>query len=575
MREAQLTLVSSLAEAQQFMAWLGERRPVLAVDTETTGLKWWTKDFLRLIQFGDAESGWAIPAGEWLGVAREALLQYDGPIAMHNAQFDLHALDSAGLPLPGLDRLHDTKIMHSLAEPLSGHSLKRISERKYGPAAAVGERILKQAFAKNGWWWDTVPIEYEGYWAYACLDTVLTARIWEDMQGAAPAAAYEREMAVAYIMFEAEKRGLLIDAEYTEGLASEWLEEMLELELHLEQYGMANPNSRTQLYAALQAEIKFEPGEFTDTGEPKLDEGILKTLPGEVAPAVLRFRRLRKWTSAYLQHFLNERDSTGRVHASINTTAARTGRMSITGPPLQTLPRGTEIRDCVIPSPGRKLLAVDYDTMELRMLASFAGETELIAAFEQGVDLHTYAASKVYNKPMSEVTKHERQITKNTQYGLIYGAGPAKLAQTAGVPEQEARDFLGVYHDTFPGVKGFMETVVNTGRVRASTEGNGYITTTGGRRVPTEPDNEYKLVNYLIQGSCADIFKAAVLQVDHAGLGEYLLLPVHDELLFDVPEEEFDDIRVAVEGCMANSDFPVKLTVHASEPLSRWGDVSR
>lgn len=574
MIDAEFHLVETFEEAEAFMHWLGERRSILAVDTETTGLKWWTSDFTRLVQMGDGKAGWALPVSEWRGLIRDALSRYSGDVVFHNAQFDLHALTAAGLPLPQRYRVHDTLKRHALTDPLSAHGLKRIAEKLYGHQAIAGEIILSKGMRQNKWTWATVPVNWEPYWAYACLDTVLTARLFEDLP-VPPEEAYRRELDVSWIMYECESRGMQIDESYTYGLALDWAQEMDSIKEKLDQYGLANPNSRVQLLAGLQAEIKFEPTELTDTGEPKLDEGILATLPGEIAPSVLRYRRLRKWSSAYLQHFLNERDSGGRIHASINTTAARTGRMSITGPPLQTLPRGTEIRDCICAAEGRKLLAVDYDTMELRMLASFAGEIGLIDAFNSGVDLHTYAAATVYGKSMENVTPAERQITKNTQYGLVYGAGAAKIAQTAGVSVDEAKAFLDTYNARFPGVHTFMDAVVQAGRDRANSEGNGYISTTGGRRIPVEQGAEYKLVNYLIQGSCADVLKSTLVELDNAGLTENLLLPVHDELLFELPAEDFDSTCNKITEIMEYKELLVTLSVHASRPLDRWGDNYR
>lgn len=571
MRDAQLTLVDSWEEAQQFIEWMGKRRDALAIDTETTGLKWWTPSFVRLIQFGDTEAGWAVPVHKWLGLVENALGNYTGPVIMHNAQFDLHALDSLRLPLPGRERLHDTKVLHHLVEPLSAHGLKRIATQKWGSGAAVGEKELKRAFAKNKWFWDTVPYDFQPYWAYAAMDTVLTARLFADLQTGTSSVAYQREMDVSRIMFGAEKRGMRIDDTYTSALAAEWLGEMLSIQEELDKWGMKNANSRIQLLAALQAEIAFEPGEFTETGEPKLSEGILADLPGEVAPAVLRYRRLRKWSSAYLQHFLHEQDSLGRVHPSINTTAARTGRMSITGPPMQTLPRGSTIRKCIIPSDGGRILAVDYDTKELRVFAGFAQEAALMAAFADGRDLHRFAASLVYGVAEKDVTPRQRQITKNTQYGLAYCAGVDKLCKTSGASRGEVEHFLDIYHGYFPAIKDFVQAVIRLGEQRVLECGHGFVKTTGGREVWCLPGEEYKLVNGLIQGSCADVFKEALVNLDNAGYGESIIVPVHDEILFDIPVAEFEGARREISLLMTYDKFPVELTVHASGPMLDWG----
>jgi DNA polymerase-1 len=575
LRDAQLTLVDSWEEAQRFIDWLGQRREYMACDTETNGLKWWLPNQVRMIQFGDTESGWAIPMHRWSGLAQTALQNFSGSWIMHNMPFDLHQIEESGLPVPARHRVHDTKILHHIQEPLSAHGLKRIAVRKWGLEAAVGEKELKRAFAKNKWFWDTVPYDLPAYWAYAAMDTVLTARLFADLRSGTSGAAYQRELDVARLMWAAEKRGMRIDNDYTDLLAGQWLQEMLVIQSELDQWGLTNANSRVQLLAALQAEIAFEPGEWTATGEPKLTEGILSYLPGDVAPKVLRYRRLRKWSSAYLQHFLHEQTADGRVHPSINTMAARTGRMSVTKPAMQTLPRGTQIRDCIIPSDGRRLLTVDYDTMELRVGASFAHERALIAAFLAEKDLHTFAAALVYGIEESDVSKYQRQITKNTQYGKFYCAGIAKLAATAGIPEPEVRDFVTRWDNYFPDVDGFIQRIIKLGEQRVRECGHGYVRTSGGRQVWCEPGEEYKLVNGLIQGSCRDVFGQVLVNLDNSGLGDLIVIPNHDEVVFDVPREDFNDVRHDVEDIMTWTEFEVPLTVHASGPLERWGDGAR
>lgn len=575
MKDAKLTLVDSWEEAQEFIEWLGVRRDFLACDTETNGLKWWLSNPVRMIQFGDTEAGWAIPMHRWAGLAEVALSRFSGDWVFHNMPFDLHGIEESGLPVPMRHRTHDTKILHHLSDPLSAHGLKRIAVRKWGLEAAVGEKELKRSFAKNKWSWETIPYDCPAYWAYAAMDTVLTARLFTDLRGGISTEAYRRELDVARIMWSCEKRGMRIDNEYTELLAGQWLQEMLQIQADLDKWGLTNANSRIQLFAALQAEIAFEPGEWTETGEPKLTEGILADLPGDVAPAVLRYRRLRKWSSAYLEHFLHEQDGAGHVHPSINTMAARTGRMSVTKPAMQTLPRGTEIRDCIIPYEGEKLLTIDYDTQELRVGASFAQETMMIMAFIRGEDLHKLGASIGLGKDMGEVTPAERQSFKTIGYAKFYVAGIAKLAATMQQSEAEVRHFVEAWDNAFPGVDIFIKNIIALGEQRSRDFGYGFMNTTGGRQVRCLPGEEYKLVNSLIQGSCADIFKEAIVEIDNAGFGGLFVLPNHDEGVFSVPPGDFEDVRHDISEIMEYLELPVPLTVHASGPLSRWGDGAR
>lgn len=575
MRDAQLTLVDSWEEAQAFIDWLGQRREFMACDTETNGLKWWLPNPTRMIQFGDIDSGWALPMHRWAGLAATALQRYSGDWVFHNMPFDLHQIEESNLPVPPRERCHDTKILHHISAPLEAHGLKRISVKKWGLEAAVGEKELKRAFAKNKWSWETVPYDLPAYWAYAAMDTVLTARLFSDLRSGTSGVAYQRELDVARLMWQCEKRGMRIDNAYTELLASQWLQEMLTIQADLDKWGLTNANSRVQLFAALQAEIRFEPGEWTETGEPKLTEGILADLPGDVAPSVLRYRRLRKWSSAYLQHFLHEQDAVGRVHPSINTMAARTGRMSVTKPAMQTLPRGTAIRDCIIPSDGRRLLTADYDTMELRAGASFAREQMLMLAFEQEKDLHRFAASLGLGIPEDEVTPDQRQFFKTVGYAKFYCAGISKIADTAKASEAETRKFVEAWDNAFPGVQAFIQDIIKLCEQRSRECGHGYVNTTGGRQVWCDPGDEYKLVNGLIQGSCRDVFGQVLVDLDNAGFGDLIVIPNHDEVVFDIPVSDFEDVRHDVSEIMQWNEWPVTLTVHASGPLARWGDGAR
>lgn len=573
--------VATTADCVDFLDWLGQRRPILAIDTETTGLKWWEKDFTRLVQFGDGMTGWALDAQEWRGTITEALDKIKAAgdaTAWWNIKFDLHALEDDGFPLPDLRRAHDGKIMHHLLDNMAQHGLKPVSDT-YWPGASAGQALLKKTMSSNGWTWATVPTDHPHYWAYGALDTVLTARVvgdklWSPVQPYL--GAYDVEMAAQLVLYRAEKRGMRIDAGYTADLLEDWLDEADILRGELLTYGVSNPSSNRAVATALDVE-GWEPEEWTETGLPKLDKVILAEVvnrggvPMEIASRVLRYKRVVKWSQSYLVKFLGDaRD--GHVHASMNTMAARTGRMSITGIPLQTLPRGPEVRHCVIPEEGSVLYAIDYDGQEARQFASLSNDPAFIQAFLDGLDVHTYTASLAYGKAMETISPDERSTAKNTRYAQMYGAGAEKIAQTAGVEVGVIKDFIQKSDQAFPGIPRFMREVEEVGKLRAAMEGRPYIVSLGGRRIHCEEDKLYKLVNCLIQGSAADLLKRKIVALDAAGLADHIVIPVHDELLFDFPAETATELAEEAKMVMEDHEsYAVPLTCEATGPLPTWG----
>jgi DNA polymerase-1 len=579
-----LHLVDDVDSAQRFLAWLGERRPILAIDTETTGLDWWEPNFCRLVQFGDGASGWAISVRNWRGVIETALqhVQDSGvPTGWWNLKFDAHALEVTGLPLPSKAKAHDGVVMHHLLASDERHGLKPVSEARYGDVAVVGDRMLKMRKAENGWDWATVPEDEPSYWAYAACDTVLTARnlewMWPRLQPVR--AAYEREMAALWVMYGAECRGMRVDATYAGLLRNKWLTTAGAIADSLKAEGIKNPNSNKQITDALEA-AGWEADEFTPSGAVKLDKAILlqlqRTFPGDMAERILAFRRLLKWSKAYLQPF---EESGGLIHPSINVLGARTGRMSISKPPLQQLPArgegGKLIRTAVLPTnDGDQLYACDYDGQELRLHAHYSGSTNMIEAFRQGIDPHTFTASLAYGVPMEQVTKELRAPAKNTRYSALYGAGPAKIAATAGVSVEVIEGLVNAIKERFPEEAEFAQRIELKARERWADEGKPYVVSWGGRRIVGDGDKLYALINYLIQGSAADVLKDRLIALNAAGLGDAIVVPVHDEVLFSLPagEEGLEMAKVAQEVMTMPDQFQVPLTVGCDGPLNTWGD---
>lgn len=573
MEDCSLRFVETVDEAAELMRWLSERRPLLGMDTETTGLKLYAGDKMRLFQVGDARTGWAVDLFKWRGLIEEVLRKAEGPVVFANAPFDLAALEQAGLPAPAFHRAHDTVIMSRLLNPNMRAGLKEVGER-YFPGSSAGEHVLNDAKRAGKWTWATIPTDCPAYWAYSAFDPVLACRIaepmWAQVNAEGYRTAYDREMAVAGILFRAVRRGIRIDPGYASQLKAEWENEMAVLLGELQAMGLENPNSGRQIAAAMQITENWDPDDFTETGQPKVDEAVLKGIDSEISRRVLRFKRLKKWTGTYLNTFLRDRDATDHLHISINTLLARTGRMS--AGILMTLPRGKVIRNAVIPSEGGRLVSIDWDNQEGRIFAHFAQDPTMLARLRAGEDFHTAAARVVFGDQTISKGDPRRQIAKACQLGLLYGAGAAKIAETAGVPVEQARAFLSTYMDTFPGVRVFMDGVGSVAQDRLEQTGEAYVNTWGGRRLPLDADRLYSGVNYVCQGSAADLIKTKIIELDAAGLGDDIIAPVHDELIFDFPADEVEDrSREAAAIMTEDRAFSVQLPVSVSLPVERWG----
>jgi DNA polymerase-1 len=346
-----------------------------------------------------------------------------------------------------------------------------------------------------------------------------------------------------------------------------------------------NPGSNRDVSRVLQ-ELGVELTVRTASGAFALDEEVLTSIIGgpydeidfdqllegpRLAYYVIARRKVEKMRSTYLESFLGAVDSDGFVHAQINQLGAKTGRMSMERPALQTLPRGRVIRDCFIPREGHSLISADFDGIEMRLLAHFAKDPALIEAIHSG-DIHLATAQRVYADNTITKKDPKRQIAKNVGFAKIYGAGVEKIAATAGVSVEAARDFLTSYDSTFPGVKAFQNQVAQIATQRSRQEGVAYVRTPLGRRQVSDGDKDYALVNFLIQGMAADVFKEALVRLAESDIGDYLMLPVHDEIIADVPTEDVEEYMNMLTKIMADDRWEVPLTVGVDGPLSRWGD---
>lgn len=241
------------------------------------------------------------------------------------------------------------------------------------------------------------------------------------------------------------------------------------------------------------------------------------------------------------------------------------------------MPRGDPtVRDAFVPSPGNSLIAIDADQIELRLAAHFSQDQGLRAAFMESPDVFNTIASEAWGE---EITKKnpKRQYMKNGVYGKLYGASVGKIAITTGVPLMDMQRVMAQFDESYPGIRLLQGAVTRAGQQRGAGEGRPYVTTPTGRRLYGDKGKEYALTNYLIQSHAAEILKQGICDIAAAGYGDMMILPVHDELVFDVPKEDLEEVKHALETILNNvgKEYFVPLTWGADVMENRWGDKYR
>jgi len=598
--DVQLHLVDSVEKAGEFLTWLGERRPhdAIAIDTETgeypgrdrkDALSPW-HGRLRLVQVGDGQQAWAMPWDEWAGAFYQAMDKFDGQIVCHNIGFEARWFDIQSRWKLPWHRAHDTMIMAHIIDPLGVGALKRLAALYVDGRAVALQDTLDQELVTNGWTWGTVPTNFQPYWAYGALDCILTMRLWEKFyEKCGPDGpynrAYELEMATRRIVTRMEINGARIDLDYSKKKFDELTEYAGSVKTWAkEKYNGVSIGSNIQLVRLLES-LGAEINEYTPSGQKSASKDQLKLLTIEgndevksLAEIVLKQRKADKLANTYFANFLND-NVNGFVHPSVKTLGARTSRMSIQNPALQTLPKGDDVvRRAFIPKDDdHVIITSDLDQVEFRMVASLTGDPNLIGMFHQadltGSDPFTEIGKEVYNDPNFQRSDKRRGLIKGMIYGRLYGAGVAKQALTAGVPETTMKTVVNQFDARFPGMTGFQQKIEDVGIRRLKAEGQGYVYTWTGRRLPCDEDRVYTLLNYLAQGGAAEIFKANLVKLDQADLTELLIVPVHDEIVLNAPRNDVEEIKRIVKECMTTTEgWAVPLTAGIDGPMENWGE---
>jgi DNA polymerase-1 len=525
------------------------------------------------------------------------LLDESVPKDGHNLKYDIKVLKRAGLPVEGLG--HDTMISAYLVGENS-IGLKDLAFTKlFVQMVPITELIGK---GKTQTTMNTVAADLVA--KYAAADVAVTERLRHEF---APRLASdglqelfdEIEMPLVPVLAEMELTGVAIDITWLQSLSTAIHSKVGELQeqIYAEAKHPFNINSTQQLGAVLFDELQLPGRKRTQKGY-STDREVLDTLRGlhPIVDSIIEYRQLIKLKNTYIDALpLLVRRDTGRVHTSFNQTVAATGRLSSSNPNLQNIPIRTELgRDVrkafvadntskhrLFPDEESMLVAADYSQIELRLLADMAGEERLIHAFEAGQDIHAATAAEIMGIPIDQVDPDSRRLAKTVNFGVLYGMGSYGLARDTGLTTKEASEFIELYWSRYPAVRSFMNRTLKEGRE------HGYVTTLLGRRryMPElqsknpglRQAGERQAINAPVQGTAADIIKIAMnrlhVEMKRLELRSKMLLQVHDELLFEAPVSELEQLCELVTGIMEGA-WQLRVPLVAEVKAGRnWGEM--
>jgi len=581
------SLVSELATAR-----------VLSVDLETTGLDERTAGLVGIALCWRPGEACYIPVGHRTlerQLPQEKVLERLAPFltspelpkVAHNGKYDMHVLSRYGIELHPLS--FDTMLAaHLLGE--KALSLKSLAFTRLGIEMAHIDSLIGRGAKQISM--DRVPVSQVA--RYAAADAEVTLRLKEVLEEelrreGLEETFYRVEMPLVPILLAMERHGIALDLKLLSELSLRLQAELgrVEGEIYRLVGHRFNINSPQQLRTVLYEELKLPSSRKGKTGY-STEAAVLEELREHhpVVGSILEYRQLAKLKSTYVDALPGLVDrTTGRVHTSFNQAGTATGRISSSEPNLQNIPIrgewGKLIRRVFVAPEGSWLLSGDYSQIELRVLAHLSEDPELMGAFLRDEDIHASTASQIFSVPMDEVTPEMRRVAKVVNFGVIYGISEYGLGQAAEISREEASRFIAAYFEKYKGVKAYIEATKQKAREK------GYVETLLGRRRYIQEINsenrqvreaaERMAINMPVQGTAAEVLKLAMIELHRElrsrGLESRMLLQVHDELLFEVPEAELEEMKLLVPRVMSRA-LALKVPLKADIKIARnWGDM--
>lgn len=509
-----------------------------------------------------------LPLDEVLSKLKPWFEDASRPKLGQNIKYDTHVLANHGITVRGY--AHDTMLQSYVLEAHKPHNLESLAQRHLGRSglsyeALCGKGANQIPFAQ---------VDVERAAEYSCEDSDMTLHVHQTLWPRLEAESgmrfvYEHiEMPASRILQRIERHGVLVDARLLNQQSNELALRLMALEKEAHEIAGQpfNLGSPKQIGEILFGKLELPVVKKTASGAPSTDEEVLEKLAEDYPlPAkILEHRGLAKLKSTYADKLpLMVNPATGRVHTNYAQAVAVTGRLASNEPNLQNIPirtaEGRRIREAFIAPPGHRIVSADYSQIELRIMAHISEDPGLLRAFSMGMDVHRATAAEVFNIAPDQVTSEQRRYAKTINFGLIYGMGVFGLAQSLGIEQKAARDYIDRYFARFAGVKRYMD------ETKARAAECGYVETFFGRRIelpeirggngPRRAGAERQAINAPMQGTAADLIKLAMIAVqgelDAQCKRTAMVMQVHDELVFEVPLDELDWVRAEVPRIMA------------------------
>lgn len=581
-----------------------EAQEIFAFDTETDSLDYMNADLIGL------SVSWK--EGEAYYLSRELLDKYKKEFKAvfenlnvkkigHNIKFDVHVLKNLGIEVCGV--YFDTMIAAYLLKAGVGeYGLKSLALENFDIQMLEFKELLKLSDKKDDI--RGVPIEKLSH--YACADADITFRLFEKYKEELKAEErlqklfYEVEMPIVEVLIGMERNGIELDAAKLKSFSKELDEKVARLKSQITDIvgHEFNLNSPKQLSEVLFGKLGLQSAKKTSTGAFSTNERVLRDIRSqhEIVDLILEYRELAKLRSTYTDALISQLNpDTRRIHSSFNQAVASTGRLSSSDPNLQNIPvaseLGNKIREAFVASEGKLFVSLDYSQQELRILAAVSRDVLLLRAYQDNVDVHALTASKLFGKEVEEVTKEERSKGKTVNFSVIYGISAFGLADRLKIPQDMAQEFIDRYFETYQGVRNYFDELLKLAKTK------GVIETKMGRKRNVSDINssnfrvrralERETINFPIQGGASDMMKLAMIKVARElekseWDGYKMVLQIHDELLFEIPQKEIGNpkseirkgrfVEMARE-CMLEAniyDVPMKVDVGIGKS---WGEI--
>ena len=553
-------------------------------DTETTGLDLFRDRIVGMSFAVEPHEAWYVQFAEqnteqFAEIVRPLFENERIQKVAQNMKFDIMVLGRLGIEVRG--QKIDTMILHYLLDAESRHNMNYLAERYLNYRPIEIETLIGRGSRQLSM--DQVSVEAVKEYAAEDADITLQLKhaLWPQVEEQGLVELYRRvEEPMIEVLSQMELAGVKIDSELLADYAVELNRELqaLEQEIRLEaDEPQLNVNSARQLGEVLFGKLKIaEKPKMTKTRQYSTDEEYLQSFASKhrIVENILKYRGVKKLISTYVEalpQLVNP--VSGRIHTSFNQAVTATGRLSSTNPNLQNIPvrdqMGRRIREAFVPSDEEHiLLSADYSQVELRLMAHLSGDPSLIEAFEQGADIHSATAAKLFHKSMEEVTSEERRRAKTANFGIIYGISAFGLSQRLDIPRKEAKELIDGYFATYPEVKNYMDLSIERAREKGYVETvfarRRYLRDIASRNAVARGVAERNAINAPIQGSAADIMKIAMIEIHRRfkaeGIRSRMILQVHDEVIVDMLRSEQEQvIRIVKESMEGAAKLRVPL----------------